>query len=205
VQADDISEGRFPDGVGSTLTLSAPTPRGANYLSSPNTPPTIAPLPSTVLFEGQLLSFAVPAIDNDVPSQHLTFSLAEGAPSGATTAADTGLFSWRPTLAQTPSTNSITIRVTDDGVPPLTSTGTLVAYVVPLPQVTAVVPKPAGGCSITVVTVSGKTYGVEFKDSLSDSEWQALQPPAPATGETMTVIDSSGGRAQRFYRIVVLN
>ena len=34
------------------------------------------------------------------------------------------MFSWTPTEAQGPGTNSITVRVTDDGVPPLSDTKT---------------------------------------------------------------------------------
>src|SRR5207249_10026419 len=33
-----------------------------------------------------------------------------------------GLFSWTPTEAQGPSTNTVTVRVTDNGVPPLSDT-----------------------------------------------------------------------------------
>src|SRR6185503_11958210 len=43
-------------------------------------------------------------------------------PPGATLNATNGVFTWTPTEAQGPSTNLITVRVTDDGSPPSSDT-----------------------------------------------------------------------------------
>src|SRR5205809_798393 len=58
------------------------------------------------------------ATDADLPVNTLTFSLDPGAPAGASINATNGVFTWTPTEAQGPSTNLITVRVTDDGSPP---------------------------------------------------------------------------------------
>src|SRR5439155_549052 len=58
------------------------------------------------------------ATDADLPANTLTFSLDPGAPVGASINATNGVFTWTPTEAQGPSTNRITVRVTDDGSPP---------------------------------------------------------------------------------------
>jgi hypothetical protein len=113
-QATDVSEGRFPDGAAAVFALTIPTPRAANYLALPNTPPVIGVIFNRTLFAGQLLLINVLATDTNVPAQNLTFSLDPGAPTNATINPANGLFSWRPTLAQTPGTNLITVRVTDD-------------------------------------------------------------------------------------------
>ncbi|MDB6025961.1 MAG: putative esterase [Verrucomicrobiales bacterium] len=63
---------------------------------------------------GSTVSLQCTASDSDAPAQALTFSLDAGAPTNAIIDA-TGLFSWTPTGAQGPSTNVITIRVTDNG------------------------------------------------------------------------------------------
>ena len=57
----------------------------------------------------------ISATDADFPSQTLTYSLDAGAPTGAAIDPVTGVFSWTPTGSQGPSTNVITIRVTDNG------------------------------------------------------------------------------------------
>src|SRR5439155_1790089 len=51
----------------------------------------------------------------------LTFSLLSGPP-GVNLDSATGLLTWTPTEAQGPSTNLITVRVTDNGTPALNDT-----------------------------------------------------------------------------------
>src|SRR5207249_4067639 len=58
------------------------------------------------------------ATATDAAGDPLTFSLEPGAPAGASINATNGVFTWTPTEAQGPSTNRITVRVTDDGSPP---------------------------------------------------------------------------------------
>jgi hypothetical protein len=62
------------------------------------------------------------ATDLDIPPNALAFSFGAPPPVGATLHPDTGLFQWRPDETQGPSTNLITIVVTDNGVPPLSAT-----------------------------------------------------------------------------------
>src|SRR6185369_8642848 len=114
----------FPDGAASIQTLSGPTPRTNNYVQLPNTAPFLAAVTNRTIFEGQVLVFTASAGDTDSPPQHLTFTVDPGAPTGASINPDTGLFSWRPDPAQAPSINPITLRVTDDATPPLSSTTT---------------------------------------------------------------------------------
>lgn len=59
------------------------------------------------------------ATDGDLPKQGLTFTLEPGAPTNALMDSKTGTFEWTPTPSQSPSTNVIGIRVTDDGIPAL--------------------------------------------------------------------------------------
>jgi len=53
----------------------------------------------------------------------LTFTLDAGAPASAVINR-TPLLAWRPEPWQAPSANPITVRVTDDGAPPLSSSAT---------------------------------------------------------------------------------
>ena len=64
------------------------------------------------------IAFTNSATDDDIPANNLTFSLSGTVPAGATIDPATGAFSWSPPV-NVLSTNFITVRVTDDGVPPL--------------------------------------------------------------------------------------
>src|SRR6185369_4758280 len=90
-----------------------------------NAAPVLTAIGSRTVNEGTLLSFTASASDSDIPSQALSFSLDPGAPAGASINPASGLFVWTPTEAQGPSTNSITIRVTDNGSPPLSAFETI--------------------------------------------------------------------------------
>jgi hypothetical protein len=105
--------------------MTNPTPRSANFIASPNTPPTLALIPAQVVDEGNLLTFTVVATDTNQPPQTLTFSLDPGAPEGAGINPASGVFKWIPTEAQGPGVYAVTLRVTDNGTPSLGATQTV--------------------------------------------------------------------------------
>ena len=73
---------------------------------------------SFVVDTGATLTLTNTATDPDNPPQYLTFSLDPGAPTNAVIDPDSGIFTWAPSPEQSPGTNIITVRVTDDGSPP---------------------------------------------------------------------------------------
>jgi hypothetical protein len=94
-----------------------------------NTPPTLDPIADRVIREGERLVITNHATDVDLPPQTLTFSLASGAPSGASINPATGVFVWQPTFRDGPSTNHITVNVTDNGPSPLVASRTFTVIV----------------------------------------------------------------------------
>lgn len=200
----DASQGRYPDGWSTLFNFASPTPRGTNIFQLPNTTPRIGTIAPQTIFAGQLLSFLVPATDADTPPQQLSFSLASGCPPNATVNADTGLFSWRPSEEQTPSTNTFTVQVVDNGNPPLGVSATFEVRVAPRPQIMYVTPSGSGGYFIEFTTTPGQTYRVDYKDNLQDAQWSALTPGFYCDGDKLMVIDSNPGIAQRFYRVAVV-
>lgn len=83
-----------------------------------NEPPRLTSVgPQTTAF-GQTLSLVVNATDPDLPPNALTYSIESGAPNGMTINPATGLMTWTPAANQVPATNQVTVRVTDDGLPP---------------------------------------------------------------------------------------
>lgn len=124
-QTTDVSQGRFQDGAATLFSMTSPTPRRANLIQVPNTPPVLTAIGNRVVDEGALLSFGCSASDTNVPAQKLTFTLDAGAPSGAALDPNTGRFTWTPTEAQGPGVYPITVRVTDDGAPPMEDSETI--------------------------------------------------------------------------------
>jgi hypothetical protein len=87
-----------------------------------NQPPTMEPIPNMVADEGRTLQFTAKASDPE--NQALRFSLGTNAPAGASINTTTGLFSWTPTATQAPSTNTVTLIVTDSGQPTMSASRT---------------------------------------------------------------------------------
>ena len=116
-QTTDLSEGRYPDGGSTIRFLQQPTPGRTNSLPviGANLPPVIEPIEDKVAVVNQTLRFNVIATDPDLPLQQLSYEIISG-PTGATIDPVSGEFSWTPT---TVGTNIFTVRVIDNGEPPL--------------------------------------------------------------------------------------
>ncbi len=89
-----------------------------------NTAPTIDPIPTQTVTEGNTLNFIGRATDADLPEQSILFSLDPGFPAGASVHPVTGAFLWTPRTEQVPSTTTVTLRVIDNGTPQLSSSQT---------------------------------------------------------------------------------
>ncbi len=103
------------------VSLSA-TGRVTVVVNEVNAPPTLEAITNRTVNEGRLLTVLVVSSDADRPAQKLTYSLASGAPAGATIGANDGVFTWRPTEFQGGATNRLSIVVRDSGVPSLSAT-----------------------------------------------------------------------------------
>src|SRR5262249_18708290 len=93
-----------------------------------NLAPTLTVPADQTLNELTTLNVSASATDPDIPANSLTFSFVS-APAGMTINTNTGAISWTPTEAQGPSTNTVTVRVTDDGSPNLSHTKSFNAIV----------------------------------------------------------------------------
>src|SRR5438045_2690084 len=74
------------------------------------------------------LSVSASATDADLPANTLTFALVS-APTGITINPGSGAISWTPSEAQGPSTNVVSVSVTDNGVPALSVTNSFTVTV----------------------------------------------------------------------------
>jgi hypothetical protein len=61
----------------------------------------------------------------------------------------------------------------------------------------------ASGVSITLSSMTGLTYTLEYKKALSDSAWTSLLPAVPGTGQIITLHDTNNlALSARFYRVL---
>ena len=175
---------------GGTITVISPT----------NTPPTLAPIANRTLVAGQTLTFTNTATDTNVPAQTLTFSLPN-APAGATIDPSLGVFSWRPTISQSPSTNTLNVVVTDSGWPILSATQSFTVTVTqPAKPSLRSLGLTNGLFSLTVTGTNGPDYIVLTSTNLLN--WTPLATNnSPVLPFTFT--DATTNGSQRFYRVLL--
>jgi hypothetical protein len=169
-----------------------------------NAAPAITAIADQTVSAGTPVALTVVTSDTDLPAQQLTFSLESGAPSGATIVAGTGAFSWTPTQAQAGTTNTITVRVTDNGSPAASATTSFRVIVSATPTVQPLITAgiSQGRCSLSWSTQTGVRYRIQFKDLLTSPSWQTLSD-VTGNGSTMSFTDPNTPQ-KRFYRIEVL-
>jgi hypothetical protein len=140
----------------------------------PNTPPVLSSIPNQTVYANTLLTFTAGATDTDQPPQTLTFSLGSGAPTGASITSG-GVFTWTPTAAQAPGTNTISVVVQDSGQPQMSATNSFRVVVLQPPALV-----------LESATSLNASFGVET-DAVIDTVEQTIT----------TSVKSSA----RFYRL----
>jgi hypothetical protein len=172
--------------------------------TAPNTAPVLAPIANQVLILGQTLSLTASANDTDLPPQTLTFSLGSGAPAGATIGPVSGQLSWMPTNA--PATNTLSVIVTDNGIPSLSATQSFTVTVLPpapRPQLGSV-RLGASTFSFSWPSAAGYLYRVQYKSDLTATNWTTLGADQPGTGSQLSLTVGLTNAPQCFYRVIVL-
>jgi hypothetical protein len=94
-----------------------------------NQPPVLAAISNQTILAGRTLLVTNSASDADIPAQTLTFSLLT-APTNAAINSSSGLFTWRPTIAQSPSTQTVAVVVSDNGTPIMSATQSFTTKVI---------------------------------------------------------------------------
>jgi hypothetical protein len=94
---------------------------------SANQAPSFINLLNRSVRELSAVNFRLIGRDLDQPAQRLTYALVSG-PTGLLVS-DVGVVTWTPTEEQGPSTNTVTVRVTDNGTPSLSTTNSFTLFV----------------------------------------------------------------------------
>jgi hypothetical protein len=168
-----------------------------------NQPPVLAGISDFKIHAGMTLSFTNSATDPDSPPNALAFSVDPGAPAGAAIGATDGVFTWTPTDADINTVHSITVRVTDDGTPPLDDTHTFLVTVVSRPTLTGI-HLSGDVVNVSWTALAGQGYRLQYKTNVNDPDWTDVLPEVIATGASATQTDAFDPTGNRLYRVLVL-
>ena len=167
-----------------------------------NTPPLLASIANASILAGQTLLVTNSATDADVPAQTLTWSLSN-PPAGASINSTNGRLTWRPAIAQSPSTNLVTVMVTDNGTPSLSATQSFNVVVArPATPLFAASVMAAGRFQSAISGSPGPDYSVYATSNLLGG-WQLLLTTNPATLPFLFVDPAATNFQQRYYRVLL--
>jgi len=172
------------------------------FLLAVNHAPVLAPIADCTIVESATLTFTNSATDPDVPANELTFSLDPNPPTGATINATSGVFTWTPSLKYASMTNSISVRVTDNGVPPASDDKTFKVIVAAKPRLVSIAESPDGFFTLEWRVYPGRTYRSEFRTNLTDTIWTTLGADFTAATSSATITHNAGTILHGFHRVL---
>jgi hypothetical protein len=162
-----------------------------------NSPPVLQTIANQSLHYGVALSIQAAATDSDIPTNTLTFSL-DSSPSNMTINATSGLISWTPALAQL-GTNTITVRVTDNGVPPKFDTTTFKVVVTGNAPVLSIGSLPGNLKQVIITGDVGSSYDLLSSSNLLN--WDLLLNFNLTTSPKAYIGPDSATIPRRFYQL----
>jgi glucosylceramidase len=136
-----------------------------------NQTPALVPVPNQTILAGRVLNITNSASDPDVPAQTLAFHLLN-APSGAVIDTNTGLLSWRPAIAQSPSTQAMAVVVSDNGMPSMSATQSFLVTVTRPVSPTLASSSTNGSFGLWVGGDTGPDYTILTSTNLTS--WSSL-------------------------------
>jgi hypothetical protein len=175
-----------------------------------NARPILAALPTNTFAVDELTNLTVTnnATDADIPAQTLTYSLAAGT-NGMAVDPATGVFTWTPQQTNSPSTNVVSVAVTDNGTPPLSATNTFTVIVKEVnvaPTLPTVSTQIVNELTLLTVTNSATNFNIHSTIAgytlvspptnmvISASgiiTWTPAQPQSPSTNLITTIVTNS--------------
>ncbi len=164
-----------------------------------NTPPVLAAITNRTLIAGNPVNFTCSVTDTDAPPQTITFTLQSG-PTNATLGSSSGTFNWRPTIAQSNTTNSMSIIATDNGSPTMSATQSFTLTVLrPAPPNLQSVAFTGGALQLQVTGDAGPDYAVEASTNLVN--WTLLATTNSPVLPWLWTDPQPATLPARFYRI----
>ncbi len=173
----------------------------ASFLT-PSTAPVLNPISNQTVNVGQTVAVTASAKDTDSPPPTLTFTLLSGPPPATLNQinATNAAFTWRPMVSDANTSQTISLKVSADGLPSLSATQSFTAIVNPLtaPMIESVMASNRQ-FSLQLNGETGPDYAVQVSTNLLD--WTTLLiTNSPAMPWQWTATNQANFPAQ-FYRI----
>jgi hypothetical protein len=205
-QTNDVSEGRYTDGASARYFMTNSTPRSLNAIPDYNTAPRLPLFTNQFVSPGQTSSLNIRPRDPDMPRQSFTYELLSGPPGSFI--ALLNYFRWIVPTNQAPGVYPVTVRVTDNGVPPRSDVETFTVTVrspgvvtgTPAPVIRSVV-SLSGQVTFTFETLPGHTYRVVYSDDLPAGRWTQLDVDFVAANTSASITDTVAV-PHRFYQVI---
>ncbi len=163
-----------------------------------NSAPVLGSTTDRTIHAGTTLVLTNSASDADLPTNGLGFSLLT-APATATINSASGLFSWTPTDLDADSTNTVTIRLADNGAPVMVDTETFLIHVVARPQQS--ITRLGTNVQISWNSIVGQQYQLQVATNLNGTGWTMLNQLTAVGSTTMTT--NTAAQDERYYRVFV--
>ena len=168
---------------------------------SVNLTPALPEIDDEVLIAGNTLTINNVASDAAIPAQTLTYSL-DNPPAGASIGPTDGIFEWRPQIDQSPSTQTVTVVVSDDGVPELSDSQDFTVTVLqPVSPVMSDTVLTNGQYGFWIGGDAGPDYAIMSTSNLVTGAWTPAyitnSPALPFFWSTPV----SGVETAEFYRV----
>jgi len=168
-----------------------------------NSPPQLNPIFTQVLHAGALLQVPVSATDTDQPPNQLTYTLEPGAPAGMSIDPVSGFLLWQTTAGDAGQARTVTVRVTDNGAPPLSDTWSFDIVLDSLPEMLGIQYEPPH-VLLTWSAIPGTIYRLLTATNLS-GPWFESPQDIVATNTAMTFADQlTTALKEYFYRITTV-
>lgn len=158
------------------------------------------------IVRGEPVEYPVFASDPDA-GQILRFSLAPGAPAGASIDAVSGTFTWTPPIALPAGLYPVSVRVIDNGVPTRSATTTMGFLINDPPvelRILSIDARPGYNVTLTWASQAGVRYQVQAAEQLAPGVWSDLGASVTATNGNATCTDLPPAGQARFYRVTRL-
>jgi hypothetical protein len=161
-----------------------------------NSRPVFAALTTNRITVNELTTLNVTntATDADTPPQTLVYSLVAGT-NGMVINTNTGVFTWTPQQTNSPSSNIVSVAVTDNGTPPLSATNTYTVIVrevnVP-PSLPTVLTNTVN--ELTLLTVTNTATNANIHSTITG--YTLVSPPSNMVVSASGIITWTPAQAQ---------